>query len=291
MIDGVYVVDKPGGLTSHDVVAKLRRQLGTRAIGHAGTLDPLATGVLLLLAGEATKLSPYLTLETKSYRAEVRFGLATDTLDIDGHVEREVAVPPGALAQAALAAALAAERERREQTPPVISAIQVGGERAHRLARRGEAPELPARPVRVVRLELGAVQDDRIEVEVTATKGYYVRALARDLGERLGLPACLSALRRTESGGFTLAEALVWPVPAGAVPLSVLAAARRCLPSVELSPAGAQRARLGQALAPEHFVAPPAPEGPSAWTYEEALVAVGARRDESFRVLRGFGPR
>lgn len=291
MIDGVYVVDKPGGLTSHDVVAKLRKQLGTRAVGHAGTLDPMATGVLLLLAGEATKLSPYLTLETKSYRAEVRFGLATDTLDTDGRVEREVAVPPGALEPAALTAALAAERARSEQTPPVISAIQVGGERAHRLARRGEAPDLPARPVRVVRLELVAVRGDRVEVEVTASKGYYVRALARDLGGRLGLPACLSALRRTESGGFTLAEALPWPVPAGAVPLSVLEAARRCLPSVELSRAGAERARLGQALSPEHFAAAPRADGPSAWTYGDALVAVGAPRDESFRVLRGFGPR
>ncbi len=291
MIDGVYVVDKPGGLTSHDVVARLRKQLGTRAIGHAGTLDPMATGVLLLLAGEATKLSSYLTLETKSYRAEVRFGLATDTLDIDGRIEREVAVPPGSLTEAALAGALTAERARSEQTPPVISAIQVGGERAHRLARRGEAPDLPARPVRVVRLELGAVRDDRVELEVTASKGYYVRALARDLGERLGLPACLSALRRTESGGFTLSEALAWPVAPGAVPLSVLEAARRCLPCVELSPEGAARARLGQALSPDHFVAPPASDGPSAWTHAEALVAVGARRDESFRVLRGFGPR
>jgi tRNA pseudouridine55 synthase len=291
VIDGVYVVDKPGGLTSHDVVAKLRKQLGTRAIGHAGTLDPMATGVLLLLAGEATKLSAYLTLETKSYRAEVRFGLATDTLDVDGRIEREVAVPPGSLTEAALADALAAERARSEQTPPVISAIQVGGERAHRLARRGEAPELPPRPVRVVRLELGAVRDDRVELEVTASKGYYVRALARDLGERLGLPACLSALRRTESGGFTLAEALAWPVSPGAVPLSVLDAARRCLPSVELSPDGAQRARLGQALSPEHFLAPPPADGPSAWTHAKALVAVGARREESFRVLRGFGPR
>lgn len=291
MIDGVYVVDKPGGLTSHDVVARLRKQLGTRAIGHAGTLDPMATGVLLLLAGEATKLSPYLTLETKSYRAEVRFGIATDSLDIDGHVEREVEVPPGSLTEAALLSALEGERARSEQTPPVISAIQIGGERAHRLARRGEAPELAPRPVRVVRLELGAVHADRVELEVTATKGYYVRALARDLGERLGLPACLSALRRTESGGFTLGEALAWPVPAGAVPLSLLAAARRCLPSVELSPDGAERAKLGKPLSHDHFVVPPAAEGPSAWTHAEALIAVGAARDDGFRVLRGFGPR
>lgn len=291
MIDGVYVVDKPGGLTSHDVVARLRKQLGTRAVGHAGTLDPMATGVLLLLAGEATKLSSYLTLETKSYRAEVRFGLATDTLDIEGKPECERAVPPGALGEAALASAFAAERARIEQTPPAISAIQIGGERAHRLARRGEAPELPPRPVRVERLELRAVHADRVELEVTASKGYYVRALARDLGERLGLPACLSALRRTESGGFTLAEAFVWPLERSAVPLSLVEAARRCLPDAELTSEGAERARLGQALAPLHFVTPPAGDGPSAWTHAGALIAVGALKGDAFRVLRGFGPR
>ncbi|HTQ03907.1 MAG TPA: hypothetical protein VMI54_08615, partial [Polyangiaceae bacterium] len=205
--------------------------------------------------------------------------------------EREVAVPPGALDEAALARAFAAERARSEQAPPLISAIQVGGERAHRLARRGETPELAPRPVRVTRLELTAVRADRVELEVTATKGYYVRALARDLGERLGLPACLSALRRTESGGFTLAEALAWPVAPGTPPLALVAAARRCLPSAELSLEGLKRARLGQPLAPEHFVVAPATDGPSAWTHDGALVAVGSRREESFRVLRGFGPR
>jgi tRNA pseudouridine55 synthase len=290
VIDGVFVVDKPGGLTSHDVVARLRKQLGTRSVGHAGTLDPMATGVLLVLVGEATKLSSYLTLETKSYRAEVRFGLATDTLDIEGHVEREAPLPPGALARNAVLAALSAERERTEQLPPVISAIQVGGERAHRLARRGEPPTLLPRAVRVARLELSAVREDRIELEVTASKGYYVRALARDLGARLGVPACLSALRRTESGGFALSEAFRWPVEAGAVPLSPLEAARRCLPSGELSGTGAERARLGQPLSNEHFVTQP-DEGPSAWIHGGVLVAVGARRDGHFRVLRGFGPR
>lgn len=290
-LDGVYVVDKPPGLTSHTVVAGLRKRLGTRAVGHAGTLDPMATGVLLLLVGEATKLSGYLTLETKAYRAEVRLGLATDTLDTDGRVLEERALPPGGLDEGAILAALSAERARTLQTPPAVSAIQVGGERAHRLARRGEAPELPPRPVRVERLELGSVEGDRFELEVTVSKGYYVRALARDLGERLGVPACLSALRRTQSGGFTLAEAWPWPLPEHASPLSLRAATERCLTTVPLTPEGARRARLGQRLSREHFaVEPPAP-GPSAWLADEALVAIGEADADAYRVLRGFGPR
>jgi tRNA pseudouridine55 synthase len=289
--DGVFVVDKPSGRTSHDLVAGLRRYLDMRAVGHAGTLDPMATGVLLLLAGEATKLSGYLTLETKAYRAEVRFGLATDTLDTDGKPIAEVPVPPDLLTEHALASALTAERERTLQTPPAVSAIQVGGVRSHRLARRGEAPELPARPVRVERLELVSLAGDRATVEVTVSKGYYVRALARDLGERLGVPACLSALRRTESGGFKLEEAWPWPLPPEALPLSLTAAARRCLPSVELTPEGAERARLGKPLGREHFAGEPPSAGPAAWLDQGELIAVGSERDGVQRVLRGFGKR
>jgi tRNA pseudouridine55 synthase len=289
--DGVFVVDKPTGCTSHTVVARLRKQLGTRAVGHAGTLDPMATGVLLLLVGEGTKLSPYLSLETKAYRAEVLFGRSTDTLDIDGNVTEERPVPPDALAPERLATALDAERERTSQVPPAVSAIQIGGVRAHRLARRGEAPELPPRPVRVDTLRLLAARGERVEVEVRATKGYYVRALARDLGDRLGLPACLSALRRTESGAFTLAEALPWPVPAGSEPLSISAAARRCLPAAGLQPEGAERARVGKPLSSEHFLVAPPGEGPYAWLDGEELIAIGSLRDGAYRVLRGFGPR
>jgi tRNA pseudouridine55 synthase len=289
--DGVFVVDKPAGCTSHTVVARLRKQLGTRAVGHAGTLDPMATGVLLLLVGEGTKLSPYLSLETKAYRAEVLFGRTTDTLDTDGKVIDERPVPPGTLAPERLESALGAERERTAQVPPAVSAIQVGGVRAHRLARRGEAPELPPRPVRVDTLRLLATRGERIELEVRAAKGYYVRALARDLGEHLGVPACLSALRRTESGAFTLAEALAWPLPAGSEPLSLGAAARRCLPTASLNPEGVRKSRLGQALASGHFLLAPAGEGPHAWLDGEELVAVGVWRDDAYRVLRGFGPR
>ena len=291
MTDGVFVVDKPGGCTSHDMVARLRKHLGTRAVGHAGTLDPMATGVLLLLVGEATKLSSYLTLETKTYRAEVRFGLETDSLDVDGKTLREVNVPPEKLAEVAILGALRDERARTHQQPPAVSAIQIGGVRAHRLVRQGVVPALEPRPVRVERLELLATREGHVELEVTASKGYYVRALARDLGERLGVPACLSALRRLESGGFKLEEAWPWPLGPNATPLSVVAVARRCLPPAELAVDGARRARLGQALTPEHFLGAAPAEGPAAWLEHEELVAVGALRDDAYRVLRGFGPR
>jgi tRNA pseudouridine55 synthase len=291
VIDGVFVVDKPSGRTSHDLVAMLRKRLGTRAIGHAGTLDPMATGVLLLLVGEATKLSGYLTLETKTYVAEVRFGLETDTLDVDGRVLREIEVPPGSLTHTAISAAFAGELARTSQVPPAVSAIQVGGVRAHRLVRQGIAPVLDARSVRVHRLELRELHEKRLELEVTASKGYYVRALARDLGERLGLPATLSALRRTESGGFTLAEAWPWPLGPDATPLTPTEAARRCLPTAELTPDGARRARLGQALGPEHFLGTAPGEGPAAWLDQGTLVAIGAPKDGFLRVLRGVGPR
>jgi tRNA pseudouridine55 synthase len=291
VIDGVFVVDKPSGCTSHTVVAGLRKRLGTRAVGHAGTLDPMATGVLLLLVGEATKLSPYLSLETKAYRAEVLFGRGTNTLDTDGYVVEERDVPPGALTEALLDAAFSAERERALQVPPVVSAIQVGGQRSHALARRGEAPELAPRPIRVHSLTLLAVRGERLELAVRASKGYYVRALARDLGEHLGLPACLSALRRTESGAFTLEEAYPWPLPDAAAALPLAAVARRCLPSVTLTPEGAERAWVGKALVAEHFVVAPEHEGPHAWFAGDELYAVGSRRDDAYRVLRGFGTR
>jgi tRNA pseudouridine55 synthase len=287
---GVLVVDKPQGLTSHAVVAGARRRLGTRAVGHAGTLDPMATGVLLLLVGEATKLSAYLTLESKAYLAEVSFGRSTDSLDADGETLEERPVPPGTLTPEAVAAALAAERERIEQIPPAVSAIQVDGERSHRLARRGTPPVLPPRPVRVRALTLTSLGEDRLTLEVAVSKGYYVRSLARDLGERLGVPAHLSALRRTQSGDFSLGEAHPWPLPPGELTLlGVADAARRCLPTAELSAAGAARARLGQTLGDEHFLTPPASERPVAWLESpNTLVAIGSRQAEGHRVLRGF---
>lgn len=291
---GVLVLDKPPGMTSHDVVSRVRRALGTRTVGHAGTLDPMATGVLLVLVGEGTKLSQFLTLEEKSYVAEVRFGRSTTSFDADGETVEERPLPSGGIDGDALARALEEERARTLQVPPAVSAIKIGGVRSHRLARRGEAPELEPRAVRVVSLALAEHAADRATLELTVSKGYYVRALARDLGARLGVPAHLGTLRRTRSGAFDISEALPLPLPRDATLLPVLDAARRCLPVRELTEAGGRRAALGQALLPEHFAGEPPPRGgPSAWVLPggTTLVAVGAHEGEELRVLRGFGPR
>jgi tRNA pseudouridine55 synthase len=290
---GLLVVDKPAGMTSHDVVARVRRALRTRTVGHAGTLDPMATGVLLVLVGEATKLSQFLTLEEKTYVAEVRFGRSTDSLDADGETVEEASLPAGGVSAAALDAALEEERRRTLQVPPAVSAIKIGGVRAHRLARRGEAPELEARPVRVLSLERRAQDGVRAVLELTVSKGYYVRALARDLGARLGVPAHLGTLRRTRSGTFDVTEAVTLPLAPGTTPVPVLEVARRCLPVHVLDETGARRATLGQPLLPEHFADEPPPrDRPSAWLLPTgALVAVGAYQGDELRVLRGFGPR
>ncbi|MEB2324522.1 MAG: tRNA pseudouridine(55) synthase TruB, partial [Sorangiineae bacterium] len=252
-VHGVLAVDKPEGPTSHDLVAGARRLYGTRAVGHAGTLDPMATGVLLLLFGEATKLSGYLLGEDKRYRAEISFGRSTDTLDALGRVTEEASLAPDWLAPGALEAALDAERARAEQLPPAFSAIKLAGEPAHRRARRGDPPELAPRAVRVRALELVARSARRLEVELTVEKGYYVRSFARDLGARLGVPSHLSRLRRLASGDFRVEDAIPWPPPEPVAPLPVAEAARRCLGAAELTPAGAARARLGPRLAREDF--------------------------------------
>lgn len=288
--DGVLIVDKPQGPTSHDVVGGARRLYRTRAIGHAGTLDPMASGVLVLLFGEGTKLSNYLTLQSKRYTARVKLGRSTTTDDACGEVLEERALPPGAVTQQALDAALAAERARREQVPPPVSAIKVAGERAHRLARAGRPPELEPRPVAVHELTLTAFDGEDIELQLHVSKGYFVRALARDLGQRLGYPAHLSALRRTASGAFDISEAQAWPAAEPLPLLPVAAAARRALPALELTGDGELRARQGKRLTAEHFV-PPAPpvDGPVAWFgCDGELVALGSREGDEFVVLRGF---
>lgn len=286
------MVDKPGKATSHDIVAQARRIFSTRDVGHAGTLDPMATGVLLLLFGQATKLSGFLTRDRKRYRASVCFGRATDTLDADGVTTEEAPVTVAQLTDQAVEAALAAERMRRQQIPPAVSAIKVGGQRSYALARAGKPPELAEREVEVRQLTLVARSERELTVEVEASKGYYVRALARDLGAALGLPAHLSALRRLASGQFELADASAWP-PSAQVPLLGTAeAARRTLPSALLNETGERRARLGQPVEPSDFVELSlAPLGEaSAWFSSSGeLIALGHERAAGeFRVMRGF---
>jgi len=203
---GVVVVDKPSGPTSFGVVRVVRRALRVRKAGHTGTLDPFATGVLVVCVGRATRLVPWLQAGEKEYVATVELGVETDTLDLQGEVVRRA--PVGALARSAVEAALAGFVGRIEQVPPAWSAVKVAGRRAYDLARRGERVELAAREVRVHGLELEAFEPPRLVLRVRSGPGFYVRALARDLGEALGLPAHLGALRRTATGGFGEAEAV-----------------------------------------------------------------------------------
>ncbi|MBX3127099.1 MAG: tRNA pseudouridine(55) synthase TruB [Polyangiaceae bacterium] len=282
----VVVFDKPEGPTSHDVVARTRRLAGTRRVGHAGTLDPMASGVLLILLGEATKLSAYLTGSDKTYLAEVRFGKSTTTLDAQGEPTAEAALAPGWLDALRLDAALDAAREQTEQIPPSVSAIHVAGARAHERVRRGETLQLPPRAVAVRSLTLESVGPERVTLRLTVSAGYYVRALARDLGQALGVPAHLSALRRERSGSFTLAQASPFPPPSWPpARLSMTQAIERTLPVARLGPAEAVLARQGKRLpaGPDHEAGPIALLGP-----DGELVAIAARDGETLRVLRGF---
>jgi tRNA pseudouridine55 synthase len=204
-MDGVLVIDKPEGPTSHDVVAKARRALGEKRVGHTGTLDPLATGVLPLVFGRATRLVRFLIASDKEYEATVLFGVTTDTLDVTGE---ETSRSGGAPSRDALVAALRAFEGEQMQVPPAYSAKKVGGRRAYDFARRDEPVELAPVPVRVSRLELLEAGNDRCRISLTCSAGFYVRSLVRDLGERCGTGATLEALRRTRSGEFTLEEAI-----------------------------------------------------------------------------------
>lgn len=204
-------VDKPLGITSHDVVARLRRTLGERRIGHAGTLDPLASGVMVVGVGQATRLMAYATADTKRYVARVVFGRETTTDDAEGQTRRTAPVPDGALDAAWAADAMGILLDMREQLPPAYSAVQVGGVRAYDAARKGAELELASRPIEVRAAELlavGAGEDGTAwwDLGLEVSKGTYIRSLARDLGRALGSAAYVGALRRTASGAVTLRD-------------------------------------------------------------------------------------
>ncbi|HZY28965.1 MAG TPA: tRNA pseudouridine(55) synthase TruB [Jiangellaceae bacterium] len=207
--DGLVVVDKPVGLTSHDVVARVRRLAGTRKVGHAGTLDPMATGVLVVGMGRATRLLGHLALAEKGYAATIRLGAATVTDDADG--ETIGGADASGVTDRALAAETAALTGAIRQVPSAVSAVKVGGVRSYARVRSGEQVELKARSVTVRRFAVVAVRREApftdIDVEVECTTGTYIRALARDLGAALGVGGHLTALRRTRVGPYDLAAA------------------------------------------------------------------------------------
>jgi len=266
-MDGVLLIDKPGGLTSHDVVARLRRSSGERSIGHTGTLDPRATGLLPLVFGRATRLASLLSGRDKTYEASIRLGWCTDTDDADGEAvgERSTARPN----DAELAAAIEAFVGTLDQVPPRHSAKKLKGRRAYDLARRQQAFELPPATVTVHALAVTDRDSDTISIRVSASTGFYVRALARDLGMRLGCGAHLESLRRTHSGPFDVTDALALVEaealgPAVASRLVSPADAVSDLPGVELTLAGLKRAVHGNPVGPEHLTGrwvPPSTDG------------------------------
>ncbi len=205
-MDGLLVIDKQAGPTSFEVVRRVRVLTGVSKAGHTGTLDPLATGVLPVALGEATKLAGLLTEGDKAYDAVVRLGLETDTLDVTGTVRRTADVPP--LSEARLEAVLAPFRGSFLQTPPMVSAVKVRGRRLYAMARAGEEVERAGRPVTVHALVLRDFSATEVTLSVRCSKGFFVRVLAEELGRGLGCGGCLKSLRRTQSGPFGLDRAL-----------------------------------------------------------------------------------
>lgn len=206
MIHGLLNLDKPQGWTSHDAVAKIRRLIDQQRVGHAGTLDPNATGVLLLCLGKATKLSRYFMLLEKEYHAFFRFGAVTDTQDADGEVIQTR--DASAVTEQALRAVIARYTGSLLQTPPMVSAVKVGGKRLYRLARRGKTVERRARPIEIRAFDLVRFEPPVAEVHIVCSKGTYVRTLAADIGEELGCGAYLDRLTRVRIGPYRVENAV-----------------------------------------------------------------------------------
>jgi tRNA pseudouridine55 synthase len=207
-LDGVLVVDKPAGMTSADVVARVKRLLRARRVGHTGTLDPMATGVLPVCLGEGTKIAGYLLAEDKAYEAELLLGVETDTLDAEGTVTARDPDGAAAVTEAAVRSVLAGSVGPGVQVPPMFSALKHRGKRLHELARAGESVERPPRPIVIHELTVHELALPRVRFFVHCSKGTYVRSLVADVGRALGCGAHLTALRRTRSGSFGLDRAL-----------------------------------------------------------------------------------
>jgi tRNA pseudouridine55 synthase len=288
---GLVVVDKPSGWTSHDVVARIRRLAGTRRVGHAGTLDPMATGVLVVGIEKATRLLGHLTLTEKEYLATIRLGQATDTGDADGTVVS--ASPAAALTLARVRVAAAPLTGEIQQVPPTVSAVKVRGRRAYQLAREGRAPVLDARAVTVHEFTISDPRPagaDGCLLDVTAvvrcSSGTYVRALARDLGESLGVGGHLTMLRRTRVGPYRLSDARTMDELAADLRVMPLAqAAAAAFPVRSLTEAETRGLSHGASLTAAGSAGPVAALAP-----DGTLVALVEERDGQARPLAVFVP-
>jgi tRNA pseudouridine55 synthase len=290
---GVLIIDKPTGCTSHDVVGRVRKALGTRKVGHAGTLDPAASGVLVVGVGRATRLLGYLTKADKGYSATVRLGASTTTDDAEGEV---TAISSCAdVSEAVVVEAFNDQVGEIMQRPSAVSAIKIAGRRAYDRVRSGEDVELPARPVTIHELGISRIRHFEtyidVDINVLCSSGTYIRAIARDVGRRTNLGGHLISLRRTASGAFGIGEstALQAIVDAGADAkqwlLDPRTVAVRSLPWSEVDAAMAQAIRYGQPL--------PWPEGvekvsPHAFVDDAALLAIGEPKADRLRYLAVF---
>lgn len=283
---GVLLIDKPVGISSFDVLRRLRRILRTKKLGHAGTLDPFASGLLVVCAGDYTRFAGYLTEDDKAYDAEVALGAETNTDDLEGEVIREAPLPEDWPAQ--LDALVPGFTGAQEQVPPQFSAIHVDGQRAYAMARRGEEVALAAREVVVHSLEVQERLDDGFRMRVAVSKGTYIRALARDIGRALGCGGHLRALRRTASGPFKVAdawtlEALEEAAAAGPVKLLQGRDALAAMPALVLDEDDERRMRFGQAS--------PQPETAhglyALYNGEGALLGIGEVFDEAWEDAEG----
>jgi tRNA pseudouridine55 synthase len=265
--EGLLLVDKPKDVTSHDVVDMVRRALGIRKVGHAGTLDPIATGLLILGVGRATRLLRFLSDLPKTYRGRARLGVETTTLDADGDVTRE---SPVRASEGAVREAMRALVGSSQQTPPAFSAVKVGGRKLYEAARRGETLQAAPRPIRVDRFDLLGFDGRVADFEVTCSSGTYVRVLAADVGERLGCGAHLTALRRTRVGPFDVADAVEPDAPGRPSPIE---RAVEHLPRLDLTEEESAAARHGRVLGPAGV------QGPYA-VFDIAGGLVGVYEDE-----------
>jgi len=289
--NGLVVVDKPTGWTSHDVVGRVRRIVGTRRVGHAGTLDPMATGVLVLGVERATKLLGHLALTDKSYTATIRLGESTVTDDAEGEVL--VAVPADRVTEGAVRAAMVELTGRIEQVPSQVSAIKVDGKRSYARVRSGEQVVLAPRAVTVSRFELVTAATPRagvldVSVQVHCSTGTYVRALARDLGARLGVGGHLTVLRRTRVGPFDLDAALTLEALAGAaepVLIGLDDAVAGCFPRRDVDDGQARAVGHGGRLPPVGLSGPYGVFGP-----DGHVIALMAERDGVARSLVVLNP-
>ncbi|MDP3012706.1 MAG: tRNA pseudouridine(55) synthase TruB [Candidatus Subteraquimicrobiales bacterium] len=207
-MNGILIIDKPDGMTSHDVVLRVRKPFKIKKVGHTGTLDPMATGVLILCLGEATKLTPFLQTETKEYAAQLTLGITTDTLDGEGNV---ISKTPCFITPNQILKVFKEFKGKIKQIPPLISAIKIRGKPLYKLTRKGTEIKVPEREVEIYKLDLLNIANDlypRINFNVHCSKGTYVRSLCADIGERLGCGGYLSSLKRTKIGNFSLNQAI-----------------------------------------------------------------------------------